>query len=123
MNVFVMMERKKKIICRFGSLCRVLHSAKDPFAERNGHNTRQSWQNGRPENRFSSFAECCDYNTRQRNLKKKFKLCRVPAVLALGKEFKKKSLPSAWSGGTRQRKFPKKIKALCRVPAGLTLGK
>ena len=55
--------------------------------------------------------------------KKKFKLCRVPAVLALGKEFKKKSLPSAWSGGTRQRKFPKKIKALCRVPSGLTLGK
>ena len=44
MNVFVMMERKKKIICRFGSLCRVLHSAKDPFAERNGHNARQSWQ-------------------------------------------------------------------------------
>ena len=82
---------QKKIICRFGSLCRVLHSAKDVFAERNGHNTRQSWQNGRPENRFSSFAECCDYNTRQRNLKKKFKLCRVPAVLALGKElFKKK---------------------------------
>ena len=103
MNVFVMMERKKKIICRFGSLCRVLHSAKDPFAERNGHNTRQSWQNGRPENRFSSFAECCDYNTRQRNLKKKFKLCRVPSVLALGKEFKKKNL--------------------CRVPGVVALGK
>ena len=55
---------------RFGSLCRVLHSAKDPFAECNGHSTRQSWKNGRPENRFSSFAECCDSNTRQRNLKK-----------------------------------------------------
>ena len=69
MNVFVMMECKKKF-CRFGSLCWVLHSAKDAFAERNGHNTRQSWQNGWPETRFSSFAECCDYNTRQRNLKK-----------------------------------------------------
>ena len=31
MNVFVMIERKKKIIRRFGSLCRVLHSAKDPL--------------------------------------------------------------------------------------------
>ena len=144
MNVFVMMERKKKIICRFGSLCRVLHSAKDPFAERNGHNTRQSWQNGQPENRFSSFAECCDYNTRQRNLKKKFKLCRVPAVLALGKEFKKKifaeclewwhsakkiskknksSLPSACRVDARQIIFLKKIKNLCRVPGGLALGK
>ena len=71
MNLFVMMECKKNKNYRFGSLCRVLHSAKDPFAERNGQNTRQSWQNGRPENRFSSFAECYDYNTRQRNLKKK----------------------------------------------------
>jgi len=29
-----------------------LHSAKDPFAERNGHNTRQSWQNGRSEKTY-----------------------------------------------------------------------
>ena len=43
MNLFVMMECKKKIkICRFGSLCRVLHSAKDPVAECHGHSTRQS---------------------------------------------------------------------------------
>ena len=66
MNVFVMMECKKNF-CRFGSLCRVLHSAKDPFAECNGHSTRQSWKNGRPENKFSSFAECNDHDTRQRN--------------------------------------------------------
>ena len=123
MNVFVMMERKKKIICRFGSLCRVLHSAKDPFAERNGQNTRQSWQNGRPENRFSSFAECCDSNTRQRNLKKNLNFAECLPCWHSAKSLKKKSLPSAWSGGTRQRKFPKKIKALCRVSSGLTLGK
>ena len=50
----------------FGSLCRVLHSAKDPFAQCNGHNTRQSWKNGCQETHFFSFAECCDHCTRQR---------------------------------------------------------
>ena len=138
MNVFVMMECKKKYLPFWvtlpsvalgkGPLCRVLHSTKDPFAERNGHNTRQSWQNGRPENIFSSFAECLEWwhsakkiskknksslpsafrvDARQRIFQKKIKnICRVPEGLALGKEF-----------------FFKKIKNLCRVPAGLTLGK
>ena len=127
MNVFVMMERKKKIICRFGSLCRVLHSAKDPFAERNGHNTRQSWQNGRPENRFSSFAECYDYNTRQRNLKKKilnFAECLEwwHSAKKISKK-NKSSLPSVCRVDARQIIFKKKIKNLCRVPGGLALGK
>ena len=118
MNVFVMMECKKN--CRFGSLCRVLHSAKDAFAKRNGHNTRQSWQNGRPENRFSSFAECCDYNTRQRNLKKKilnFAECLEwwHSAKKISKK-NKSSLPSAFRVDARQRIFQKKIKNLCRVP-------
>ena len=136
---------QKKNICRFGSLCRVLHSAKDPFAERNGHNARQSWQNGRPENRFPSFTECCDSNTRQRIFfKKNLNFAECLPCWHSAKSFKKKSLPSAWSGGTRQRKFPKKnksslpsafrvdarqrifqkkIKNICRVPGGLALGK
>ena len=49
---------------RFGSVCRVLHSAKDPVAECHGHSTRQSWKNGCSENHFSSFAECHDQGTR-----------------------------------------------------------
>ena len=125
MNLFVMMECKKN--CRFGSLCRVLHSAKDPFAERNGHNTRQSWQNGRPENRFSNFAECCDYNTRQRNLKKKilnFAECLEwwHSAKKISKK-NKSSLPSVCRVDARQIIFKKKIKNLCRVPGGLALGK
>ena len=62
MNLFVMMECKKN--CR--SLCRVLHSAKDPFAECNGHSTRQSWKICFLGAHFSSFAKCCDHGTRQR---------------------------------------------------------
>ena len=125
MNVFVMMECKKKI-CRFRSLCQVLHSAKDHFAERNGHSTRQSWQNGRPENRFSSFVEWCDHDTRQRNFfKKKFKLCRVPAIGHSAKKFflKKSKLCRVPFIEHSAKKFFKKNKNFCRVPSGLTLGK
>ena len=46
MNLFVMMECKKIKNYRFGSLYRVLHSAKDPVAECHGHSTRQSWKMG-----------------------------------------------------------------------------
>ena len=56
MNLFVMMECKKKIKnYRFGSLCRVLHSAKDPVAECHGHSTWQSWKYGRSENHFPAL--------------------------------------------------------------------
>ena len=41
MNLFVMMECKKIKNCRFGSLCRVLHSSKDLVAECHDHGTRQ----------------------------------------------------------------------------------
>ena len=66
MNLFVMMECKKIKNWCFGTLCQVLHSAKDPVAECHGHSTRQSWKNGRSENYFSSFAEWYDHGTRQR---------------------------------------------------------
>ena len=65
--------------CRFGSLCRVLHSAKDPVAECHCHSTRQSWKMGAWKNHFSSFAECHDHGTQQRIFFKKnsnFAECR-----------------------------------------------
>ena len=119
MNLFVMMEYKKN--CRFGSLCRALHSAKDPVAKCHGHSTRQSWKNRRSENHFSSFAECHDHGTRQiiffkKNSNfaecrpegtrqrifflKKIKLCRVPARRHSAKNFKQKiqTLSSAGKG-------------------------
>ena len=118
MNLFVMMERKKIKNCRFWSLCRVLHSAKDPVAECHGHNTRQSWKNGRSENHFSSFAECHDHSTRQRIFfKKKFKLCRVPTIGHSAKNFflkKIQTLPSAGQGALGKEFLEKKH--LCRGP-------
>ena len=126
----------------FGSLCRVLHSAKDPFAQCNGHNTRQSWKNGCQETHFFSFAECCDHGTRQRIflkkiqtlpsagqralgkeffLKKKSKLCRAPDRGHLANNFfkkNKKSLPSAlWPALGKVWIFLKK-KIIYRVPSG-----
>ena len=85
MNLFVMMECKKNKNCRFGSLCRVLYSAKDPVAECHSHSTWQSWKNGCSENRFSSFAECHDHGTRQRF--KKNQTLPSARQRALGKEF------------------------------------
>ena len=141
-----MMECKKRIKnCRFGSLCRVLHSAKDPVAECHGHSTRQTWKNGRSENHFSSFAECHDHGSRQRFFLKKIQTLPSAGQRALGKEFffkKNQTLPSASQralgkefffkkinfaerrpGALGKDFFFKKIKNLCRVPAGLALGK
>ena len=76
MNLFVMMECKKIKNCHFGSLCRVLHSAKNPVAE------------------------CHDHGTRQR-IKKKFKLCRVPARGHSAKNFFLKKIQTLPSAGKR----------------------
>ena len=78
-NLFVLMECKKMKNCRFGSLCRVLHSVKDPVVECHGHNTRQSWKNGFSSAHFSSFVEWhsatgsfAECNTRQSDPKRQF---------------------------------------------------
>jgi len=42
----------------------------------------------------------------------------VPAGLSTGKKFKKKSLPRAWGGGPRQKKFPKKKKLFAECLPG-----
>ena len=55
---------------------------------------------------FSSFAECCDHDTRQRIFfKKKFKLCRVPVRGHSAKNFfkKKSNFAECRTEGTRQR--------------------
>jgi len=117
---------KKNKNCRFGTLCQVLHSAKDPVVECHGHSTRQSWKNGRSENRFfslgkylkkkSNFAECQTEGTRQRIFfKKKFKLCRVPARGHSAKNFflkKIQTLPSAGQRALGKEFFFKKIQTL-----------
>ena len=79
MNLFVTMEYKKIKNYRFGSLCWVLHSAKDPVAECHGHSTRQSWKNGFSSAHFSSFVEWhsatgsfAECNTRQSDPKRQF---------------------------------------------------
>ena len=69
MNVFVTMKCKKIKICYFGSLCRVLHSAKDPVAECHGHSTRQSWKIGARKTIFPALPSAM--------------------TMALGKELKK----------------------------------
>jgi hypothetical protein len=57
--MFVVMECKKSIKKgQLWSLCRVQHSARAPFAECNGHCTRQSWKTEAIFGHFPSFAEC-----------------------------------------------------------------
>ena len=119
MNLFVMMECKKIKNCRFGSLCRVLHSSKDLVAECHGHNTRQSWKNGRSENHFSSFAECHDHGPRQRFFLKKIQTLPSARQRTLGKEifFKKKlNFAECREESTRQRNLKKNSNfAECRT--------
>ena len=89
MIVWIYLSRsnvKKIKNCRFGSLCQVLHSAKDPVPECHGHSTRQSWKNWRSENHFFSFAECHDHGTRQRISFKKIQTLPSTGHRALVKE-------------------------------------
>ena len=81
-------EIYKKNYC-FGSLSRVLHSAKDPVAECHGHNTRQSWKMGVRKTIFLALPSAMTMAL-GKEFKKKFKLCQVPAIGHSTKEFKKK---------------------------------
>ena len=87
MNLFVMMEYKKKIkitvLGHFAECC-----------TRQRTRCRVSWsqhsaklENGRSENRFFSFAECHDHGTRQRIFLKKIQTLPSAGQGALGKEF------------------------------------
>ena len=89
MIVWIYLSRwnvKKLKNCRFESLCRVLHSAKD------------------------SGAECQDHGTRQRIFFKKIKLWRVPARGHSAKIFFKKNqtLPSVGQGALGKEFLEKK---------------
>ena len=82
-------------------------------------------ENGRSENHFSSFAECYDHSTRQRNFffkKSNFAECQPEGTRQRIFFKKNQTLPSADQGHSA-KKFFFKIKNLCRVPAGLELGK
>ena len=98
MNVFVMMEYKNKI--KFAVL--------GHFAECHGHSTRQSWKNGRSENRFFSFAECHNHDTRQRFFLKKIQTLPSASQRALGKEILKKNICRVPGRGHSAKKFCKK---------------
>ena len=111
MNLFVMMEFKKIKNCCFGSLCRVLHSAKDPLPSAMVTALSKAGKMGARKTIFpalpsavtmilgkdfffkknSNFAECRPEGTRRRNIfLKKIQTLPNADQGALGKEFLEK---------------------------------
>ena len=144
MNVFVMMECKKKIVV-LGHFAECCTRQRTPLPSAMVTTLGKAGKMGDQKTYFPTLPSAVTITLGKEILKKKFKLCRVPTVLALGKDFflkkifaeclewwhsakkiskkNKSSLPSAFRVDARQIIFFKKIKNLCRVPGGLALGK
>ena len=66
-KVWFFLKKKFFVECPLAGTRQSLNFFKKKFfAEYHGHGTRQSWKNDFSSAHFSSFAECCDYGTRQR---------------------------------------------------------
>ena len=103
MNIFVMMECKKiAILGHFAECCT---RQRTPLPSAMVTTLGKAGKMGDQKTDFPTLPSAVTI-TLGKEIKKQIKLCRVPGVLALGKE-----------------NFQKKIKALCRVPSGLALGK
>ena len=87
MNVFVMMERKKKLFAILGHFAECCTRQRTPLPSAMVTTLDKAGKMGDQKTDFPALPSAVTITLDKEILKKKFKLCRVPSVLALGKEF------------------------------------